>query len=508
MKGVQHGACDYLLKPIRMKELKNIWQHVLRKRMHDVRDIECFEDRSGTDRSHDGPYGVDQSFLKKRKDVDNEKESSDPSSSKKARVVWAVELHQKFVKAVNQLGIDSDKIGPKKILDLMDVPWLTRENVASHLQKYRLYLSRLREEGKLESSKGGGMLNQDLLSPKESSGSFSLQNSSFGQQNDITSKYVYQGTPVLPVQTVTSDPPENNPETEHIIPFSIENCASHTSKNSQLSLNHTYGSMDMSKHPSFDSPASGQYPWNRDVPDHLTFEPEFKLQPKMESCTFNQPTVPVLQQHISSDSPEQHISSGPSISKSNNIGLIDIKPLNVKECDNDTRKLSLIESPLGSFSVSNTDVYGSVFDLKNNNFSQGVDGFKEQPLFERSLQSIPIHSESHHLLDAQVLEPCFDATMGIMKKQISCQNSIIDQTNVTGSASDLRNQVLGSESAASGLLSEDLMFRWLQYGDVTSKDFGMDYIGYTGCNFSDYGSETLLPPYVSKLDPEYLLDWA
>ena len=37
MKGVQHGACDYLLKPIRMKELRNIWQHVFRKRMHEAR---------------------------------------------------------------------------------------------------------------------------------------------------------------------------------------------------------------------------------------------------------------------------------------------------------------------------------------------------------------------------------------------------------------------------------------------------------------------------------------
>ena len=33
MKGVQHGACHYLLKPIRMKELKNIWQHVFQKKM-------------------------------------------------------------------------------------------------------------------------------------------------------------------------------------------------------------------------------------------------------------------------------------------------------------------------------------------------------------------------------------------------------------------------------------------------------------------------------------------
>jgi SHAQKYF class myb-like DNA-binding protein len=56
-------------------------------------------------------------------------------------VVWSVELHQQFVNAVNSLGID--KAVPKRILDLMGVQGLTRENVASHLQKYRLYLKRL-----------------------------------------------------------------------------------------------------------------------------------------------------------------------------------------------------------------------------------------------------------------------------------------------------------------------------------------------------------------------------
>jgi SHAQKYF class myb-like DNA-binding protein len=56
-------------------------------------------------------------------------------------VVWSVELHQQFVHAVNSLGID--KAVPKRILDLMGVAGLTRENVASHLQKYRLYLKRL-----------------------------------------------------------------------------------------------------------------------------------------------------------------------------------------------------------------------------------------------------------------------------------------------------------------------------------------------------------------------------
>jgi two-component response regulator (ARR-B family) len=55
--------------------------------------------------------------------------------------VWSVELHQQFVNAVNQLGIE--KAVPKRILELMNVPGLTRENVASHLQKFRLYLKRL-----------------------------------------------------------------------------------------------------------------------------------------------------------------------------------------------------------------------------------------------------------------------------------------------------------------------------------------------------------------------------
>ncbi|GMP88155.1 hypothetical protein CsSME_00040235 [Camellia sinensis var. sinensis] len=118
MRGVQHGACDYLLKPIRMKELRNIWQHVFRKKIHEVRDIEnldCFEEiqmmRYGTDQSDDGHLfsGGDLTSGKKRKDVENkadDKDFSDASSAKKARVVWTVDLHQKFVKAVNQIGFD------------------------------------------------------------------------------------------------------------------------------------------------------------------------------------------------------------------------------------------------------------------------------------------------------------------------------------------------------------------------------------------------------------------
>ncbi|KAI9393635.1 hypothetical protein POPTR_006G262100v4 [Populus trichocarpa] len=149
MKGITHGACDYLLKPVRIEELKNIWQHVIRRRKYDNKDRNSSDNR---DKPNQGSSEAipDQKLNKKRKDQnedededrdENEHENEDPATQKKPRVVWSVELHRKFVAAVNQLGID--KAVPKKILDLMNVEKLTRENVASHLQKYRLYLKRI-----------------------------------------------------------------------------------------------------------------------------------------------------------------------------------------------------------------------------------------------------------------------------------------------------------------------------------------------------------------------------
>lgn len=157
MKGIKHGACDYLIKPVRMEELKNIWQHVVRKKFNENKDHEHSGSLDDTDRNrptnndneyassaNDGGDGSWKSQKKKREKEDDETdlENGDPSStSKKPRVVWSVELHQQFVNAVNHLGID--KAVPKKILELMNVPGLTRENVASHLQKFRLYLKRI-----------------------------------------------------------------------------------------------------------------------------------------------------------------------------------------------------------------------------------------------------------------------------------------------------------------------------------------------------------------------------
>ncbi|KAL8241942.1 hypothetical protein R6Q59_012244 [Mikania micrantha] len=157
LRGIRHGACDYLIKPIREEQLKNIWQHVIRKKWNENKEHEhsgSMDDkdrhkRGGDDTDYassvnDGCDGILTSHKKKRnvkEEDDGEIETDESGGSKKARVVWSVELHQQFVSAVNQLGID--KAVPKRILELMNVPGLTRENVASHLQKFRLYLKRL-----------------------------------------------------------------------------------------------------------------------------------------------------------------------------------------------------------------------------------------------------------------------------------------------------------------------------------------------------------------------------
>ncbi|KAL8150571.1 hypothetical protein V2J09_020379 [Rumex salicifolius] len=72
------------------------------------------------------------------------KETSPPNSScrpkssnkKRMKVDWTTDLHKKFVQAVEQLGLE--QAIPSRILEIMKVEGLTRHNVASHLQKYRM----------------------------------------------------------------------------------------------------------------------------------------------------------------------------------------------------------------------------------------------------------------------------------------------------------------------------------------------------------------------------------
>ncbi|KAJ0470843.1 putative transcription factor MYB-HB-like family [Helianthus annuus] len=144
-KGVTHGACDYLVKPVRLEALRNIWQHVVQRRKNEWKDFEPLTSADDVDQhqkaTEDADYtssaneGHNWKNEKRRKDDEDESEERDESSSsKKPRVVWTLKLHRQFMAAVNQLG-GIDKAVPKKILELMNVVGISRENVASrHLQ--------------------------------------------------------------------------------------------------------------------------------------------------------------------------------------------------------------------------------------------------------------------------------------------------------------------------------------------------------------------------------------
>uniref|UniRef100_A0A0D9ZYU0 Response regulatory domain-containing protein n=1 Tax=Oryza glumipatula TaxID=40148 RepID=A0A0D9ZYU0_9ORYZ len=103
LKCVNSGACDYLVKPLRHEELKNIWQHVYRRKL-----------RSGGRRA-----------------------AAAGNSSKgeiKKRFRWPKELHERFVSIVLQLGVD--KATPNQILPLLNREDLTRD------QRFRIALTK------------------------------------------------------------------------------------------------------------------------------------------------------------------------------------------------------------------------------------------------------------------------------------------------------------------------------------------------------------------------------
>ncbi|KAL3650668.1 hypothetical protein CASFOL_007071 [Castilleja foliolosa] len=148
-KGVIYGACDYLLKPLRIEEIKIIWQHVVRKKINNNNN-KCVG-LSGTCSSSEHSRKEEIIIME---ELDHHHHHHDEAQDyavvdeeilaapkqKKSRVVWLPELHQKFLAAVAQVGLD--QAVPKRILEVMNVEGITREHVASHLQKYRMVMKR------------------------------------------------------------------------------------------------------------------------------------------------------------------------------------------------------------------------------------------------------------------------------------------------------------------------------------------------------------------------------
>lgn len=131
-KGVTHGACDYLLKPVRIEELKNIWQHVLRRKKSSAKNQNKWTNGNDTCQTVEVAKGFPSAVIadngkpgKRRKDQDDDEEggeeestyeNDDSTNQKKRRVVWTGELHRKFIAAVNHLGYESKYFGVSIIL--------------------------------------------------------------------------------------------------------------------------------------------------------------------------------------------------------------------------------------------------------------------------------------------------------------------------------------------------------------------------------------------------------
>ncbi|XP_027343253.1 two-component response regulator ARR14-like [Abrus precatorius] len=153
LKSINDGACDFWTKPLRPEQIRDIWLHVAKKVLNDKKkqdNLGSLDNNNGQNQRN-GDSEVNSSVINATEGVQRNSNSNEADESennyqpprRRPRLVWTSTLHNHFIDVVNQLG--ADKAVPKRILELMNIPNLTRENVASHLQKYRLHLKRKNE---------------------------------------------------------------------------------------------------------------------------------------------------------------------------------------------------------------------------------------------------------------------------------------------------------------------------------------------------------------------------
>ncbi|KAL9409609.1 hypothetical protein AB3S75_047929 [Citrus x aurantiifolia] len=160
MKALASGVAFYILKPLNPDDLKNVWQYAMtykKAKSISTDEIGSFElagfsadkfslddivSRSSVNERNKNKNDSKRKASKKGKGKQTQQNATAP---KKPKVAWTDSLHNRFLQAIRHIGLE--KAVPKKILEFMNVPGITRENVASHLQKYRIFLKRVAEQG-------------------------------------------------------------------------------------------------------------------------------------------------------------------------------------------------------------------------------------------------------------------------------------------------------------------------------------------------------------------------
>lgn len=128
LKSLGGGAVFYMVKPVNLDDLKNVWQYaIVAKKGKSVvsEEIGCIEEESSSsagklsnsgivtvssvqDENNNAKRGCKRMASKKGKGNHEEEETA--SNPKKAKVVWTNSLHNQFLEALRYIGMESTGI--------------------------------------------------------------------------------------------------------------------------------------------------------------------------------------------------------------------------------------------------------------------------------------------------------------------------------------------------------------------------------------------------------------
>ncbi|KAM3340960.1 two-component response regulator ORR21-like [Capsicum galapagoense] len=148
-KALAEGAYLSIRKPFNKNIVTFLWQFVLKKK------IQKEKEREGSKRITDQmnfDYIFNNNIAGDNEEPNREKKRGRKSSKeiqeeihqtsvinqavrRQTCTIWTDNLHAKFMEAIHQLG--EGRCYPKEILEVMNVPGLTRTQISSHLQKCR-----------------------------------------------------------------------------------------------------------------------------------------------------------------------------------------------------------------------------------------------------------------------------------------------------------------------------------------------------------------------------------
>ncbi|CAH8353957.1 unnamed protein product [Eruca vesicaria subsp. sativa] len=112
-EALSSGAVCFMSKPIKPNDCNIICQHALNYKING--GSKEIQNTNSTSNPDDGSSGA--------------------KATKKSKITWTTSLQSQFDKAIEHIGIH--KVTPKKILEFMDLDYLTKAHVASKLQKFR-----------------------------------------------------------------------------------------------------------------------------------------------------------------------------------------------------------------------------------------------------------------------------------------------------------------------------------------------------------------------------------